>query len=377
MNGFPFSNFHNLNLDWILEKLRKAVFTINGQGPDDNGNINLAGVAGVTSVNTVGPDSTGNVTLTPADIGAMPDSYQAPVSSVNNKTGAVSLSPVDIGALPANYQPPVSSVNSKTGNVVLDATDVGAMPDDYAAPVQSVNGQTGAVMLDADDVGALPDTTVIPDRTSQLINDSGYITSQQAAAVTSVNGMVGAVVLDADDVGALPDTTVVPTLTSQLVNDSGFITQAQAAPVASVNGKVGAVVLDATDVGAVANNQLIDLIYPVGSIYMSVNSTSPATLFGGTWTQIKDTFLLSAGDNYTAGNTGGETEHVLTVSEIPAHTHGINHGATTATSGGGFWAFSYNGVTIFPFGNSDSAGSSLAHNNMPPYLVVYMWQRTA
>ena len=53
----------------------------------------------------------------------------------------------------------------------------------------------------------------------------------------------------------------------------------------------------------------IDDIYPVGSIYMSVNNTSPSTLFGGTWEQIKDTFLLSAGNTYTAGNTGGSATH--------------------------------------------------------------------
>lgn len=282
MNGFPFTNFHDINLDWILSKLKKAVFTVNGQGPDDNGNINLAGVAGVTSVNTVGPDSTGNVTLTPADVRAMPDSYQAPVASVNGQTGAVSLSAASVGAMPANYQPPVFSVNGQTGAVVLDAADVSALPDNYTAPVSSVNGQTGAVSLDASDVSALPDTTVIPDRTSQLINDSGYITSQQAAAVTSVNGMVGAVVLDADDVGALPDTTVVPTLTSQLVNDSGYITSAQAAPVQSVNSKVGNVVLDASDVGALPTT------WPGSWMFVGEETGSTAITLptGPNWTEV-------------------------------------------------------------------------------------------
>ena len=77
-------------------------------------------------------------------------------------------------------------------------------------------------------------------------------------------------------------------------------------------------------------------IYPVGAIYMSTVSTSPATLFGGgTWVQIKDRFLLSAGDTYTAGSTGGAAtksytpagtvgSHTLTVNEIPSHAHGLN-----------------------------------------------------
>lgn len=68
-------------------------------------------------------------------------------------------------------------------------------------------------------------------------------------------------------------------------------------------------------------SELIDLIYPVGSIYMSVNSTSPATLFGGTWSQLQDRFLLGAGSAYTNGNTGGATTVTLTTSQIPAHKH--------------------------------------------------------
>ena len=124
---------------------------------------------------------------------------------------------------------------------------------DIDVPVESVNGKTGAVSLDASDVGALPDTTVIPTGTSDLINDSGFITginssdvtdalgytpynadnphgyvdatqAANAAPVQSVNGQTGAVSLGASDVGALPDTTAIPTKTSDLTNDSGFLT---------------------------------------------------------------------------------------------------------------------------------------------------------
>ena len=65
----------------------------------------------------------------------------------------------------------------------------------------------------------------------------------------------------------------------------------------------------------------MDLIYPVGSIYLSVGTTSPATLFGGTWVQLKDRFLIGAGNNYSNGATGGETSHTLTASELPSHSH--------------------------------------------------------
>lgn len=62
-------------------------------------------------------------------------------------------------------------------------------------------------------------------------------------------------------------------------------------------------------------------LYPVGSIYMSVNSTNPSNYFGGTWEQIKDRFLLACGSTYSNGSTGGETTHTLTVNEIPSHNH--------------------------------------------------------
>lgn len=231
---------------------------------------------------------------------------------------------------------------------------------------------------------------------------------------------------------------------------------------------------------------LLSAIYPIGSIYLSVNATSPATLFGGTWTQIKDKFLLGSGNTYALGTTGGEATHVLTAAELPVHFHTVaitsttesaththtgtaastntdhthsgntgtasanhTHGGTTdaqgmhthpvtvkmadaqagtnkdrachpnsqtntwdgaATASGnhahnlsvaadgwnhyhGFTtgAMSANGAhthsvttgnnsathTHNVSGNTGNIGSDTAHNNMPPYLVVTMWQRTA
>lgn len=98
--------------------------------------------------------------------------------------------------------------------------------------VASVNGKTGNVILNANDVGALPNTTVIPTKTSELDNDSGFITNSALAPYAK--------------------TADVPTKTSQLNNDSGFVDAAgasAAAPVQSVNAKTGAVVLTQDDVG--------------------------------------------------------------------------------------------------------------------------------
>lgn len=108
---------------------------------------------------------------------------------------------------------------------------------------------------------------------------------------------------------------------------------------------------------------------------MSVNNTNPATLFGGTWEQLKDRFLLGAGDTYTNGATGGEAEHTLTIAEIPAHSH--NLGQFVSTNSG-----SVNGLleeinkNAYGALNTNETGGGKAHNNMPPYLVVYMWRRT-
>ena len=149
---------------------------------------------------------------------------------------------------------------------------------------------------------------------------------------------------------------------------------------------------------------LIDVIYPVGSIYMSVNSVNPSTLFGGTWEQIKDTFLLATGDTYANGSTGGEATHTLTENEMPSHTHiqdSHNHtqnphshtigslkryvvnGNAAAAVGDG-----YGNSNNYKTGNTtatnkeatatnQNTGGGQAHNNMPPYLTVYMWKRTA
>ncbi len=127
-----------------------------------------------------------------------------------------------LGLYGTNNAPPypVTSVNGQTGNVVIST----------GGNVDSVNGKTGAVVLNAADVGALPSTTTIPDKTSQLDNDSGYITN---SALTDY-----------------AKKTEIPTKTSQLDNDANYITAAQA-PVQSVNNKTGVVTLSAADVSAI------------------------------------------------------------------------------------------------------------------------------
>ena len=124
---------------------------------------------------------------------------------------------------------------------------------------------------------------------------------------------------------------------------------------------------------------ILSKVYPLGSIYMSLSSTDPKDLFGGTWERLKDRFLLAAGDKYSVGATGGEATHTLTKNEMPSHNH-------YAAVSGGTDSYGQNRTAISSFaiktqGYSDSStifatGGGTAHNNMPPYLAVYMWKRT-
>ena len=149
-------------------------------------------------------------------------------------------------------------------------------------------------------------------------------------------------------------------------------------------------------------------IYPVGSIYMSTVSTNPATLFGfGTWEAMPAGRVLLAqgksswGTTYNAGSTGGEATHQLTVGEIPSHNHtgSINtagehtHSLTLKAlwgdgngSGNGWAGDTRDGGsrtnTFSTVGNHthtvtiNSTGSGQPHNNLQPYISVYMWKRT-
>ena len=143
-------------------------------------------------------------------------------------------------------------------------------------------------------------------------------------------------------------------------------------------------------------NFVLDNVYPIGSIYMNVNSTNPGTLFGGTWERIMERFLFGCGDErYPAGHAGGEEQHLLTVEEMPSHTHNpanesgyygfITNSQKAFTVGdmgvqsgsGRYYPYSTAEFDISRNTTTGSSGSGGAHNNMPPYLCVYIWKRTA
>lgn len=141
-------------------------------------------------------------------------------------------------------------------------------------------------------------------------------------------------------------------------------------------------VLQKTALGAVWSN-LFDLIYPVGSIYMTEDSNfDPSARFSGTWQRIQDRFLLAAGIDYNPGATGGEAEHQLTVQEMPQHTHRVLISGGTAPTHDWYYEYKNGNAHFTVGGNEDSTGiayvgGSQSHNNMPPYVAVMVWKRVA
>ena len=124
---------------------------------------------------------------------------------------------------------------------------------------------------------------------------------------------------------------------------------------------------------------ILESVYPVGAIYLSVNDVNPAVLFGfGEWEAIKDRFLLGAGDLYGGGATGGEETHTLTIDEMPSHNHNVNVGvALSLDTNQGLVAGHAPSVVDNVPRDTANVGGDQPHNNMPPYLVVMVWKRTA
>ena len=146
---------------------------------------------------------------------------------------------------------------------------------------------------------------------------------------------------------------------------------------------------------------IVDAIYPVGSIYMNVNNVDPGQIFGGTWVQIEDTFLLAAGEEYSAGDTGGSATHTLSENELPEmhktmvlrrfySPNGANDYAVHIATGSDGTTneiidANVSGPVVtngtYNMGKTQKVsiniGGGQAHSIMPPYLAVYVWTRTA
>lgn len=323
---------------------------------------------------------------TASDVGALPSSTVIPSAATatpaNLGTAAVGTSSKYAKEDHVHNYPDVVHVGSTAPTntnieLWLDSSSGGN------SVVSSVDGKTGTVTV-------LPSGGTAGQVLKKVSGTSYDVTwANESGSVTSVNGQTGDVTVSTIAVqDNAPSGGELVWIDTDEPGESITIPQ-----------------IDDNNVSAAdtwSSQKIRDFIYPVGSIYMSVNATSPATIFGGTWEQIEDTFLLAAGTNYTAGATGGEAAHTLSATEIPAHTHGrksltgslyravLDDGDSITRSGivssidsprtstwkseGGTACYR---VNFDASHEHDSVGGGGAHNNMPPYLAVYMWKRTA
>lgn len=149
----------------------------------------------------------------------------------------------------------------------------------------------------------------------------------------------------------------------------------------SAESAASAAAASASQAKAIAMADVI-ACYPVGSVLITTTDTNPGTIIGGTWTAIEGKFLLAQSNSHPAGETGGAEKVTLTVNQIPEHVHNLSN--LLKNSGGtdniGWTGYAFKNSSVHPLEdviNTKSAGGGQAHNNMPPYVAVYVWERTA
>jgi hypothetical protein len=168
------------------------------------------------------------------------------------------------------------------------------------------------------------------------------------------------------------------------------ITESDVIPANSSNTLVSILQTIINNLRWVFNNNLrnvANIMYPVGSIYMSVNSTNPGTLFGGTWVawgQGRTIIGVGISDQpfNTVETTGGESNHTLTTAEMPSHNHSIEvlryFNGTDGSVGYQIGIEQYSaGLGLLMDNRIQNSGNNQPHNNLPPYITCYLFKRTA
>lgn len=271
---------------------------------------------------------------------------------------------------------------------------------DYKKPQDTLmRGGIGIYPLTTADQVILSDGSRL-EKNGQISIGSGTVKTVSGVAPDSA----GNVALGAADIGAATAGEV-----SQLKSDKLDKT-GTAADSSKLGGKSASeyalktdTAPDSSKLGGKTLAEIMLALYPVGSIYISVSATSPASLFGGTWEQLKDRFLVGAGNSYSVNGTGGASSvnitpsgnnsgTALNIDQMPSHSHGfilnIQHSDGATTSGeamktglqvGG--RARYNGTT-YSTGNGQAhthtfVGTTQTVSTMPPYLAVYMWKRVS
>lgn len=363
-------------------------------------------------------------------VGILGNKLQEAIQKINESLGSLE------GAYTADNPPPypVTSVNGKTGAVVIDIpANVYTEDNPPPYPVTSVNRAetkdvitvfepeggsiedvSQAELIAACKAGARLGAFNQDDGTCRLYHFNLYIDPERvdynevagggASGVISVNGQTGSVNIFNAPISAATAESV----TDLNISTNTKINQLKDEMVTQQEGEETpgeAPALNAGTFGGMTVTQFVDMIYPVGSIYISASATSPASLFGGEWAQINGRFLIGTGApennddgispgsyNYAAGAKGGEATHTLTERELPVLSgsvlmHGAGAGGTVVSAATGVFSpggteSGYRSAELKTGASSLSsfdlnAGEGRAHNNLPPYLAVYMWQRTS
>ena len=204
---------------------------------------------------------------------------------------------------------------------------------------------------------------------------TGAIEATHTAINTKVAEPVSAITSDgsapslAIGITAAQLKTLIGVVESAITTDGSAPSLSSGITAAEVRALIGA---------AAATTDTLSSVYPVGSIYTSVAGTNPSTFFGGQWNPFGQGKVMIGVDSTdtdfdTVGNTGGAKTHTLITDEIPSHTHSMSIENASGTGSTG----SSNGASSFSTVNTSATGGGQAHNNLQPYVVVYMWKRVA
>jgi hypothetical protein len=219
---------------------------------------------------------------------------------------------------------------------------------------------------------------------SNYTKSTNFATKDDLAAGNALKRVKGAEIDDEFN-------SIATAIATKANSNNTVMTGVPVAPTAAANTNSTQVATTAYTVTAIAAIPSItaavvnEVAYPVGSIYTAVVSTNPATLLGvGTWSAFgSGRVLLGHGGSYSAGDEGGATtdSHAITVAEMPTHNHGYTgtYGDSDADGGGDRSSSvgAYNSHPLVTKLENQGSGAAHEHDIMQPYIVVYMWQRTA
>lgn len=301
-------------------------------------------------------------------------------ANANTATGKANTAASAANTAAANANTAKETANAaavKINNMTVSATPVST--GTATAQLSTVDGHYHlALGLPKGDTGATPQISV------QVQTGAAGSEASVSVSGTAENPVIHLTIPrgDVGNIGALtingksPDGSGAVTLTP---GDLGAATEEEVSQLKDDKLDKTATAADSSKLGGKTLAEIMLALYPVGAVYISAVSTSPASLFGGTWESIGGRFLLGADSTYTAGSTGGEATHTLKIAEMPSHNHASGHGYVNVANGSDKQALAnqYMSGDDYSGNSTNYKGGGAAHNNMPPYLAVYMWKRVS